>query len=40
MPYLICHECQIYYEIDPDFRRDELKYCELCSSKLEYYESF
>lgn len=40
MPYLICDECQIYYEIDSDFDINELKGCELCNKKLEYYESF
>ena len=40
MPYLICNECEIYYEIESDFDPDALKTCEKCGSQLKYYENF
>lgn len=40
MPYLICNECEIYYEIEPDFDPEALKTCEKCGLQLEYYENF
>ncbi len=39
MPYLICDNCNVYYEIDDDFDISELENCEKCGEKLEYYES-
>ena len=40
MPYLICNECEIYYEIEPDFDPEALKTCEKCGLQLKYYENF
>jgi ABC-type multidrug transport system fused ATPase/permease subunit len=40
MPYLICNECEIYYEIEPDFNPEALKTCEKCGLQLKYYENF
>ena len=40
MPYLICDECEIYYEIESDFDPGTLKTCEKCGAKLKYYENF
>ena len=39
MPYLICNECEIYYEIEPDFDPHTLKNCEKCGLQLKYYEN-
>ena len=40
MPYLICDDCEIYYEIESDFNPDTLKACEKCGLQLKYYENF
>ncbi|HML04698.1 MAG TPA: nuclease-related domain-containing protein [Methanobacterium sp.] len=39
MPYLICEECNIYYEIEDDFDLRELENCGECGKKLKYYET-
>lgn len=39
MPYLICEECEIYYEIESNFD-SALKTCEKCTAELEYCENF
>ncbi len=40
MPYLICDECEIYYEIDSDFNIKDLNTCEKCRGNLKYYHNF
>ncbi len=40
MPYLICNECEIYYEIYPDSNHSPPKTCEKCGKELDYYENF
>lgn len=40
MPYLICNECEIYYEIDSDFNINDLNNCEKCGRGLKYYHNF
>ncbi len=40
MPYLICDECEVYYEIDSDFNINDLNTCEKCSRDLRYYHDF
>lgn len=39
MPYLICENCNIYYEIDDDFNIHELEKCEQCEEELKYYQN-
>lgn len=38
MGYLICDNCDIYYEIDEDF--NDFDTCENCGDKLKFYSSF
>ena len=38
MGYLICDNCDIYYEVDSDF--NDFDTCENCGNKLEFYSSF
>ena len=38
MGYLICDNCDIYYEIDEDF--NDFDTCENCGEKLKFYSSF
>lgn len=38
MGYLICDNCDIYYEIDEDF--NDFDTCENCGNKLKFYDSF
>ncbi|OEC84383.1 MULTISPECIES: nuclease-related domain-containing protein [Methanobacterium] len=38
MGYLICDNCDIYYEADEDF--NDLDTCENCGNKLKFYSSF
>ena len=40
MPYLICDNCEIYYEIEEDFDLDSFDTCENCGNKLKLYNSF
>lgn len=40
MPYLICDNCEIYYEIEEDFNLDSFDSCEKCDNKLKLYNSF
>lgn len=40
MSYLICDECEIYYEIDSDFNVNYLNTCEKCGGDLKYYNNF
>lgn len=40
MPYLICDNCQIYYEIEDNFNLDSLDTCENCNNKLKLYNIF
>jgi hypothetical protein len=38
MGYLICDNCDVYYEVDEDI--NDFDICEECNSKLKYYNSF
>ena len=38
MGYLICKNCEVYYEIDKDI--NDFDTCENCGEKLNYYDSF
>ena len=38
MGYLICGNCDVYYEIDEDF--NDFDTCENCGNKLKFYSSF
>ena len=38
MGYLICDNCQIYYEVEDDI--DKFDNCEQCGEKLKFYYSF
>ena len=38
MGYLICDNCDVYYEIDEDF--NDFDTCENCGNKLKFYSSF
>ncbi len=40
MPYLICDNCEIYYEVDSDFNIKDLDTCEKCGTGLKYYHNF
>ena len=40
MPYLICNNCEIYYEIDSNFDFSDFNTCEKCGGDLKYYENF
>jgi len=39
MHYLICSNCDIYYEIEENFDLDSLNNCEKCGAKLKKYKS-
>jgi Nuclease-related domain. len=39
MPYLICEECEVYYEIESNFN-SALKTCGKCTAELKYCENF
>ena len=39
MPYLICPQCEIYYEIEANFDIRNLEVCEKCNGNLQYYET-
>ena len=38
MFYLICDQCDVYYEINTNEITEELEYCD-CGNKLKYFES-
>lgn len=40
MPYLICNNCEIYYEIEENFNLNIFDTCENCDNKLKLYNSF
>lgn len=40
MPYLICDNCEIYYEIEENFNLNSFDTCENCDNKLKLYNSF
>jgi hypothetical protein len=40
MSYLICNNCEVYYEIEEDFNLDSLDTCEKCGNKLKLYKKF
>ena len=40
MGYLICDNCNIFYEVDDDFILESFDICEDCGDKLKFYDSF
>ena len=40
MGYLICGNCDIYYEVEDDFDKESFDNCEQCGEKLKFYYSF
>ena len=39
MGYLICCNCEIYYEVEDDFDIESFNICEACGDKLKFYDS-